>query len=375
MNKPGQIFNVDESGMPLEHRSPKVVAKKGQKKVRYCTSGNKSQVTVVGCINAIGQALPPFIIFNAKNLNLDWAKEEVPGTRYGVSENGWIDMQLFKEWFFKHFLYHAGSSRPLPLLLYGHSSHYNLEAITLARKNEVIIFTLVPYTTHEMQPLDTAVFGPLKNHWNEACHEYVQSHPGRIITKYQFNEIFSKAWLKSMVPGSIINGFKVCGVYPFNPKAVLDHDPCALPKNIQHKNKTSEQECSVDQRVTLECKGNVDDDAVAEPFSPEEEALYARRYEEGYDVYDARYVSWIQATHPEDNSQKLLNFFPDVRPLDSVPLVSCNNKDNTPAVADDSESVSHNVTSTSSLLHHGHLMTLMIQQACQQSRHPGLAAL
>ena len=67
MNKPGQIFNVDESGMPLEHRSPKVVAKKGQKKVRYCTSGNKSQVTVVGCINAIGQALPPFIIFNAQS--------------------------------------------------------------------------------------------------------------------------------------------------------------------------------------------------------------------------------------------------------------------------------------------------------------------
>ena len=149
---------------------------------------------------------------------------------------------------------------------------------------------------------------------------------------------FSKAWLKSMVPGSIINGFKVCGVYPFNPKVVLDHDPCALPKeNIQQKNKTSEQECSVDQRVTLECKGNVDDDAVAEPFSPEEEAFYARRYEEGYNVYDARYVSWIQATHPEDNSQKLLNFFPDVRPLDSVPLVSCNNKDNTPAAADDSE--------------------------------------
>ena len=32
MNKPGQIFNVDESGMPLEHRAPKVVARKGQKK-------------------------------------------------------------------------------------------------------------------------------------------------------------------------------------------------------------------------------------------------------------------------------------------------------------------------------------------------------
>ena len=59
---------------------------------------------MVGCINAIGQALPPFIIFNAKNLNLDWTNGEVPGTMYGLSENGWIDMVLFKEWFCRHFL-------------------------------------------------------------------------------------------------------------------------------------------------------------------------------------------------------------------------------------------------------------------------------
>ena len=93
---------------------------------------------------------------------MDWTENEVPGTTYGLSENGWIDMELFKLWFFNHFLCHAGASRPLLLLLDGHSSHYNLEAITLARENGIIIFTLVPHTTHELQPLDTAVFGPLK---------------------------------------------------------------------------------------------------------------------------------------------------------------------------------------------------------------------
>jgi len=153
INKPGQIFNVDESGMPLEHRSPKILARKGQKKLWYCTSENKSQITVVGCINAIGQALPLFVIFDAKNLNLDWTIGEVPGTMYGLSKNGWIDMVLFKEWFYRHFLHHAGSSRPLLLLLDGHSSHYNIEAIKLARESDVIIFTLVPHTIHEIQPL------------------------------------------------------------------------------------------------------------------------------------------------------------------------------------------------------------------------------
>ena len=88
---------------------------------------------------------------------------------------------------FQSFLCQAGSSRPLLLLLDGHSSHYNLDAVTMARENEVIIFTLVPHTMHEMQPLDTTVFGPLKRSWQEACHDFIQAHPGRVITKYQFN--------------------------------------------------------------------------------------------------------------------------------------------------------------------------------------------
>ena len=79
------------------------MARKGKKKVRYCASGNKSQITIVGCVNAIYQAMPPFIIFDAKNLNMDWTENEVPGTTYGLGENGWIDMELFKLWFINHF--------------------------------------------------------------------------------------------------------------------------------------------------------------------------------------------------------------------------------------------------------------------------------
>ena len=32
MDKPGQIYNVDELGMPLEHHSPRVLAKKDSEK-------------------------------------------------------------------------------------------------------------------------------------------------------------------------------------------------------------------------------------------------------------------------------------------------------------------------------------------------------
>lgn len=144
-DKPAQIYNVDESGMPLEHHPPHVVVKRGQRKVRCRTSGNKKQVTVVASVNAAGMCTPPFVIFDAKSLNMEWTKGEVPGTTYGLSNNGWIDMELFKGWFKNHFLRHAICARPLLLLMDGHSSHYNPEAIRLAKEHDVILFTLVPH--------------------------------------------------------------------------------------------------------------------------------------------------------------------------------------------------------------------------------------
>ena len=96
IDSPGQIYNVDETGMPLDHRPPKIVTKKGQKKVRYHTSGNKSQITVIGCVSASGHAIPPFVIFDSKSLNKEWTKGEVNGTTYGMSNKGWVDSELFR---------------------------------------------------------------------------------------------------------------------------------------------------------------------------------------------------------------------------------------------------------------------------------------
>ena len=67
-NSPAQIYNMDESGMPLDPRLPNAVARKGQKKVYYRVSG-KDQITVLGCVNAVGQSIPPMVIFEGQYLN------------------------------------------------------------------------------------------------------------------------------------------------------------------------------------------------------------------------------------------------------------------------------------------------------------------
>ena len=68
----------------------------------------------------------------------------MPGTLYGMSDSGWLDQELFFNWFANHFLKHAVSARPLLLMLDGHSSHYTLELVQEALKNEVIVFVSHP---------------------------------------------------------------------------------------------------------------------------------------------------------------------------------------------------------------------------------------
>ena len=219
-NSPQRIYNVDESGVPLDPKGLNVVAEAGSRKVRVRSTGRKGQVTVVACGNATGQLIPPMLIFDAKKLCPAWTRAEVPGTAYGLSDKGWITTELFESWLEEHFLEHAVAARPLLLLLDGHSTHFQPQLIRMAREKGVIILCLPPHTTHEAQPLDCGVFSPLKMQWRTVCHQFLQSNPGKVITKFNFNSLFSKAWLSAVTPANVMAGFKTCGVYPFNSSAI-----------------------------------------------------------------------------------------------------------------------------------------------------------
>ena len=288
MDKPAQVYNMDETGMPLEHRAPNIIAKKGKKKIRYRSTGNEAQITIVGCVNAVGNAIPPMIIYAAKTFNADWCKSDIPGTSYTLSPKGWIDQELFKQWLNTHFLKHAVSAHPLLLLLDGHSSHYRPDSIEFAREEDIILFCRPPHTTQECQPLDVSVYRLLKIHWPEVCHEFLQENPGRVVTKFDFSELFSKAWSRTMTPSNITNGFRKCGVYPFDPEAVK---PSTISSGLPDEESSDE-----DPEEDGENNGEEQEEAM---FTAEEEALFKQRFEEGFDIFDERYSAWLNVNHPE----------------------------------------------------------------------------
>ena len=164
--------------------------------------------------------LPPMVIYDRQRLTNVLMKNEVPGTLYGLSKKGWINRELFLKWFQRHFLTHAPPARPLLLLLDGHSSHYAPDLVRLAAQAGVILFVLPPNTTHFVQPLDKTVFGPLKVYWWQECQNFMARNPGTVITRGDFNEIFSRAWFHGLTSANVLSAFKATGIHPLDRYAV-----------------------------------------------------------------------------------------------------------------------------------------------------------
>ena len=121
-------------------------------------------------------------------------------------------------------------ARPSLLIPDGYSTHNQPEVIRYAIENGVIILCLPPHMPHETQPLDCAVFSPLKAQWQKVVHDFLQPNPSQVITKFNFNSLFAKAWVNAITPANLISGFKTCGVFPLNRAAIkipgsIENDP------------------------------------------------------------------------------------------------------------------------------------------------------
>ena len=166
------VYNVDETGLSVVHSPSKVVAQVGRN-VYSLTSGERGKThTVVSCVSASGQALPPMLIYPRKKCVPEhFKKGAVPNTLFSNSGNGWINTDLYLEWF-KFFV---ANIRPVLLIQDGHGSHVSIELIELARAHNIHLLCLPAHTTHVLQPLDVAVFKSFKSHFAKTCRKYMSN--------------------------------------------------------------------------------------------------------------------------------------------------------------------------------------------------------
>jgi len=219
VDKPQQVWNMDETGVQLEHKPRRVLAQKGSKFLHARTSGNRETLTVIACVNGAGESIPPHIIAKgktSKSLHGFDMQSAPEGSTWSVSSSGWTKQGIAKLWFEKSFLPNIGKERPQVLILDGHDSHNFVELISLAMENEIQIIELPAHTSHWLQPCDRTLFKPLKDAYNDACQEMMNAYPGTTVSHSNFCSLFTKAWKKAVTPENIKSGFQACGIYPLD---------------------------------------------------------------------------------------------------------------------------------------------------------------
>lgn len=213
------IFNVDETGLTVNHKPRKIIATRGKKSVSVITSAEKGKtITVVCCVSATGVYCPPFLIFPRKRFKPELLDRGPVGAVGVANKSGWINESLFTQWFdhFLNFIQPQHRSSPSLLIMDGHSSHTNnLDVILKARANNVSLLVLPSHCTHKIQPLDVAVFKSLKSHYDRSVDTWLRNHPGRAVQEHDVAELLAEAWGKAATVANAVSGFEKARINPF----------------------------------------------------------------------------------------------------------------------------------------------------------------
>lgn len=234
---PDQIFNLDESAFMMIPKDNTIITTKGAKAVyQIVSASDKACITTLITASASGEMAPPMIMFDCKTTPKKNILDKIP-TRWGVghTESGWMSAESFyyymKNVFFK-WLKEKNHRFPVVLYVDGHSSHCMLPLVKFCKENQIELISLYPNATHILQPLDVALFRPLKISYTKEHRKYKIENNVVDFKKWMFASVLKLA-LEAVDFSQIIqSGFRVCGLYPFNPDAV---DYNVLNKSLKKK--------------------------------------------------------------------------------------------------------------------------------------------
>lgn len=253
--KPCNIYNMDETGFHDNPAKQKLLFRRLCRHPERVQNSTKSCITTVFCGNALGEFIPPYIIFKGKQVWSDWLYEAPPGTKMNVSPSGWIDHGVFDDWFKNHFLQYANKNEGKKILLCDNlSAHISLETLKLCQQHNIAFICLIPNSTHLLQPLDVSYFASLKSTWRKVLLEWRQTKDGKrcvALPKAVFSQLLKKTILQgeSTASQNLSKGFSSTGIYPFNPQHVLNKLPAYAKESLEVSEQVGNEFCKYFEEI------------------------------------------------------------------------------------------------------------------------------
>ena len=110
--------------------------------------------TIIECISATGQHLPPLVIFKGKDVQQQWFSDDnkdldtLKDWTFTTSENGWTSNDITIEWLTSVFIPLTKIIRKRLLIIDGHGSHETDDFMWQCYDNGIYLLFLPPHASH-----------------------------------------------------------------------------------------------------------------------------------------------------------------------------------------------------------------------------------
>ena len=187
--------------------------------------GNREWITLIACISASGDYIPPCIIYSATtgNLQTSWLEDfntEEHTCHFASSEKGWTNNELGFKWleiFDRYTKAKARQGRDWRVLwVDGHGSHLNMEFLLWSIEHRIHIAVYPSHSTHRLQPLDIGLFSPLASYYSTNLSSFIAATKGYLFM------LFWPAFQKAFSQKNINHAWAKAGIWPWNPTPILD---------------------------------------------------------------------------------------------------------------------------------------------------------
>ena len=230
-NEPSSIYILDEVTLPMEQNAADVYVK-GEFADNEKSNKDTESFTLIGCSNASGSLVPPYIVLPGKKWNDSYLEGTCPGSDGECSQDGDTNAHVFNNYFnnhFRKFVPFGKDKRPIIVLYDGQKMNLMLTLKTFGEENNITFFVLPPHTSC-ITGLNLDCFHPITEVFKKESQLYCRKSNLLSLHNQAASKLASKAYLKAMTPAAILAGFKRTGVYPFDSsivrpsKAVLEDD-------------------------------------------------------------------------------------------------------------------------------------------------------
>ena len=215
-NKPDQIYIVDEITLPMEQSAEDV--KCVETITNESVSGDDAKsFTLIGCANASGSLVPPYIVLPGKKWNDLYLEGTCPGSDGECSQDGDTNALVLRNYFnnhFRKFVPFGKDSKCIVVLYDGQKSNLMLTLKTFGEENNITFFVLPPHASC-ITGLKLGCFHPITEVFNKESCLYLRKKNELSLENPEVGRLASKAYLKTMTPAALSASFRCIGVYPF----------------------------------------------------------------------------------------------------------------------------------------------------------------